>query len=87
MQPTEATPGPGRYSSDGFWDRYVVSLPAKQVKPTAVRWQVIRAEHSLQAMAPKRLVEPTPQNVTDSREKRGRIDTMTDWQYGQTVDA
>ncbi len=87
MQPTDATPGPERYSSDSFWDRYVVSLQAKQVKPAAVRWHVIRAEHYLQAMSSKQLVEHTPQDVTDYLEKLGRIGRMTDWQYGQTVDA
>ena len=87
MQPTDAIPNPWCSPSDGFWDRYVTSLRAKQVKPTAVRWHVIRAEHYLQAMSHKRLAEHTPQDVTDYLEKLGRIGRMTDWQYGQTVDA
>jgi hypothetical protein len=87
VQPTDATADPWRYPSDSFWDRYVASLRAKQVKPTAIRWYVIRAEHYLQAMSPKRLAEHTPQDVTDYLEKLGRIGRMTDWQYGQTVDA
>jgi hypothetical protein len=66
-------------------DRYVASLRVKQVQPTAVRWHVIRAEHSLQAMSPKRLAEHTSQDVTDYLEKLGRIGRLTDWQYGQTV--
>jgi integron integrase len=38
-------------------------------------------------MSPKRLAEHTPQDVTDYLEKLGRIGRLTDWQYGQTVDA
>jgi Phage integrase, N-terminal SAM-like domain len=87
MQPTDATANPRHSPSDGFWDRYVAILRAKQVKPTAIRWHVIRAEHYLQAMSPKQLAEHTPQDVTDYLEKLGRIGRMTDWQYGQTVDA
>ena len=59
MQPTEATLAPWRFLSDGFWDRYVASLRAKQVKPTAVRWHVIRAEHSRPTMSPQRLAAHT----------------------------
>ena len=59
-----------------FWDRYVAGLRAKQVKPTAVRWYVIRAEHYLQAMSHKRLAAHTPQDVTDYLEKLGRIGTL-----------
>lgn len=87
MQSRDATPDLWHHPSDGFWDRYIASLRAKQVKPTAVRWYVIRAEHYLQAMSSKRLAEHTPQDVTHYLEKLGRIDRMTDWQYGQAVDA
>ena len=37
MQPTDATADLWRYPNGGFWDRYVASLRAKQVKPTAIR--------------------------------------------------
>src|SRR5919109_1396106 len=87
MQSTKATPDQSSNPSDGFWDRYAAGLRAKKVKPTAVRWYVIRAEHYLQAISPKRLAEHTPQDVTNYLEKLGRIGRMTDWQYGQTVDA
>jgi len=87
MHATKAIPGQSSNLRDGFWDRYAASLRAKEVQPTAVRWSIIRVTHSLQAVAQKRLTEPTPQDVTDSLEKLGSIGSMAAWQYGQTVDA
>jgi hypothetical protein len=87
MQPTIATPGPSRYPSDGFWDRYAARLRAQEVKPTALRWYVIRAEQYLQAVSQQRLTEHTPQEVTDYLEKLGRRSRMAAWHYGQTVEA
>jgi hypothetical protein len=87
MQPTKATPGPSRYPSDGFWDRYAARLRAQEVKPTAIRWYVIRAEQYLQAVSHQRLTEHTPQDVTDYLEKLGRRSRMAEWQYCQIVDA
>src|SRR5215813_13087892 len=81
MQPTKATSGSSHDPSDGFWDRYAARLRAQGVKPTAVRWYVIRAEQYLQAIAHKRLPEHTPQDVTDYLEKLGRIGRMAAWQY------
>ncbi len=78
MRTTDAIPDPWRHPSDGFWNRYVANLRVKQVKPTAMRWLVIRAEHSLQAMSPTRLAAHTPEDVTESLEKLGRIGSMTD---------
>src|SRR5262245_10628428 len=87
MQSTNAIPGQSSNLSDGFWDRYAASLRAKEVKPTAVRWYVIRAEQYLQAVSHKRLTAHTPQDVMDYLEKLGRCGRMAEWQYGQTVDA
>ena len=87
MQSGDAIPDSWRYPSDGFWDRYVASLRAKRVKPIALRWYVIRAEDYLQAMSSKQLAEHTPQDVTAYLENLGRMGKMTDWQYGQAVDA
>jgi hypothetical protein len=87
MQSTKATPGQLSHPSDGFWDRYAANLQAKKVKPTAIRWYVIRAEQYLQAASHKQLTEHTPQDVTDYLEKLGRVGRMAAWQYRQTVDA
>ena len=57
------------------------------MKPTAVRWYVIRAEQYLRTVAPKPLAEHTPQDVTAYLETLGTGSTMTDWQYRQTVQA
>lgn len=87
MQLTDAIPDPRCHPGDSFWARYVANLRAKQVKPRAIRWHVIRAEHYLQAMSPKRLAEHTPEDVTEYLEKLGRIARMPDWQYRQAIDA
>ena len=86
MQSAKAIPGQSSNLNKGFWDRYAASLWAKEVKPTAVRWYVIRAEQYLQAVSYKQLTEHTPQDVMDYLEKLGRIDRMAAWQYCQTVD-
>jgi integron integrase len=57
------------------------------VKPTALRWYVIRAEQYLQAVSQQRLTAHTPQEVTDYLEKLGRRSSMAAWHYGQTVEA
>ena len=87
MQLTDTTPRSPGGTRDGFWDRYVAHIRAKGVPSTAVRWYVIRAEHYLQAFVHKRLADHTPQDVTDYLEKLGRIGSIADWQYRQTVDA
>ena len=79
MHSTNATPGQSSNPHDGFWDRYAASLRAKEVKPTAVRWYVIRAEHSLQTVAHTRRTEHTPQDVTDDLEQLGSIGSMAAW--------
>jgi len=65
----------------------VAHIRAKGVPSIAARWYVIRAEHYLQAFVHKRLADHTPQDVTDYLEKLGRLDSIADWQYRQTVDA
>ena len=87
MQPTNAMSGHMDETNKGLWDRYVANIRAQGVKPTAVRWYVIRAEQYLRTVAPKPLAEHTPQDVTAYLETLGRASNMTDWQYRQTVQA
>ena len=62
----------------------MANIRAQGVKPTAVRWYVIRAEQYLRTVAPKPLAEHTLQDVTAYLETLGTGSTMTDWQYRQT---
>ena len=87
MQPTNATSGHMDDTSKGLWDRYVANMRAQGVKPTAVRWYVIRAAQYLRTVAPQPLAEHTPQDVTAYLQTLGRGSNMTDWQYRQTVQA
>jgi hypothetical protein len=87
MQPTDAIPRDTDRTSADFLDRYGAHIQAKGVPSTAVRWYVIHVKHYLQAVVHTRLADHTPQDVAAYLEKLGRIDSITDWQYGQTVDA
>jgi hypothetical protein len=70
-----------------LWERYVAHLQAQGVKPTVIRWYVIRADHYIRTVAHQGLAEHTPQDVTDYLENLGRTGRLTDWQYRQTVEA
>ncbi len=70
-----------------FWERYVARIQAQGVKPTVVRWYVLRAEQYIRTVAHQRLVDHTPQDVTRYLEMLGRTGRMTDWQYRQSVEA
>jgi integron integrase len=87
MQPVEVVSSHTTDGTHDFWDRYVARIQAQGVKPTIVRWYVIRAEHYLRTVAHQRLADHTPQDVTHYLEKLGRTGRMTDWQYRQTVEA
>ena len=87
MQPVEAVSSHPTDGNNDFWDRYVARIQTQGVKPTIVRWYVIRAEHYLRTVTHQRLADHTPQDVIHYLEKLGRTVRMTDWQYRQTVEA
>ncbi len=70
-----------------MWERSVATMRAQGVKPTAVRWDVIRAAPSRRTVAPKPLAAHTPQAVPAYLQTLGRGRTMTDGPYRQTVQA
>ena len=87
MQPIDGISGRKADTHSDFWDRYVAHMQAQGTKPTVVRWYVIRAEQYLRTMSHQRLADHTPQDVTTYLEVLGRRQSMTDWQYRQTVEA
>ncbi len=87
MQPSDAISGRQTDAKACLWDRYVAHMPVHGVTPTAVRWSVIRAEHSLRTVAHQRRADHTPQEVTDDLETLGRAGRMTEWHSRQTVEA
>jgi integron integrase len=87
MQPVEAVSSHPTDGNNDFWDRYVARIQTQGVKPTIVRWYVIRAEHYLRTVTHQRLADHTPQDVIHYLEKLGRTGRLTDWQYRQTVEA
>ncbi len=70
-----------------FWERFVERLRRSGVKEHALRWHVRRAEEYLKAFPDKRLREHTRSDVTGYLERTGRLGRITDWQFGQIVDA
>jgi integron integrase len=70
-----------------FWDRYIERLQQQGVKENALRWYVIRSEQYIRAYPDKKLADHTPEDVTAYLMALGRHERITDWQFGQVVDA
>ncbi|VAX08863.1 Integron integrase IntIPac [hydrothermal vent metagenome] len=70
-----------------FWDRYIQHLSKQEVKETAKRWYVKRAEQYIKAYPGKRLVTHTPTDVTGYFERQGRKVGLKEWQFFQIIDA
>lgn len=70
-----------------FWDKYISYLGEKGVKPSIVRWYVIRSEQYIKAFPEKRLTDHLSSDVVRYFEKLGRQSKMKDWQYRQVIDA
>lgn len=70
-----------------FWDRYIEFITQKGVKKNIVRWYVMRTEQYINALPNKRIAEHEPEDVISHLKKLGRIGSITDWQFRQSVDA
>lgn len=70
-----------------FWDRYIEFLCNQNVKPSAARWYVRRAEQYIHAYPDKKLTQHSAEDVTQYLQKLGRSGQITDWQFRQAVDA
>ena len=70
-----------------FWDRYLEFITQKGVKKNIVRWYVMRTEQYINALPHKRIAEHKPEDVISHLKKLGRIGSITDWQFRQSVDA
>ena len=54
MPPRKAIAGHNADPQNDCWTRYVSHMQAQGVKPTVLRWDVIRAEHYLRSVAQQR---------------------------------
>ncbi len=70
-----------------FWDRYLLFLSKKSIKPTIARWYVIRTEHYINAFPDKKLMEHHPNDVSAYLKQQGENSRLQDWQFNQIVDA
>jgi hypothetical protein len=86
-QPSQAIAGHKADAQDGLWTRDVTPMPAQGVQPTVGRWEVRRAAHSSRSVAPPRLEDHPPQDVTTSLETLGSSGGMTAWHSRQAVEA
>jgi integron integrase len=84
MSSDQATPTAAK---ERFWERFIERARKTGVKETAIRWHVRRAEAYLNAFPEKRLSQHTREDVTGYLERTGRLDSIEDWQFVQTVDA
>ncbi|MCZ6802548.1 MAG: hypothetical protein O7D86_01055 [Proteobacteria bacterium] len=68
-------------SIEKFWDRYLELLYKQDIKPSATRWYVYRAEAYIKAFTDKKLVDHTAEDVKDYLAKLGRSGQIKDWQF------
>ncbi len=70
-----------------FWSRYRNALIKQGVKPSSVRWYVLRAEQFIRAFPGRRLAELGPDEISRYLERAGSNPRLKPWQFRQTVDA
>lgn len=70
-----------------FWNRYLEHLEKRQVKEATRRWYVRRAEEFIRAAKGKKLAAHSAGDINRYLEEQGRKDRISDWQFGQIVDA
>jgi len=72
---------------DRFWDRFTDQAQKNGVKQPALRWYVCHAEAYLKAFPDKRLANHDVSDITGYLEWLGKLDSISDWQFMQHVDA
>lgn len=70
-----------------FWDKFILFITSKGVKPSATRWYVIRVEQYIKYFPNKRLAEHSHDNVNEFLKTISQDGKIADWQFQQTVDA
>ncbi|AGA33968.1 integron integrase [Thioalkalivibrio nitratireducens DSM 14787] len=68
-----------------FWERYRNLLLKQGVKPTAVRWYVLRAEQFIQSFSGRRLAELSREDVDDYLRRAGANTALQPWQFRHIV--
>ena len=70
-----------------FWNKYIQHLSTHNLKPSVLRWYVIRAEQYINATSSKRLLEHSAKDVEKYLKTLANNTNIEDWQYRQNVDA
>ena len=70
-----------------FWDNYIKKSISYGVKQRVVRWHVKHAEAYIKYYESTRLMQHTPEMLTQYLAGIGRKHGLTDWQFMQVVDA
>lgn len=70
-----------------FWARYTNAIIHQGIKPSLVRWHVLRAKSFIKAFPGRRLADLGPDDVAAYLTQAGRQPAMEPWQFRQIVDA
>ncbi len=74
-------------SASRFWDKYILKTTSYNVPEGARRWYVKHAEDFIKDQSGRRLTTLTADDIENYLKKKGRNETLTDWQFRQLVDA
>ena len=74
-------------SASRFWDKYILKTTAYNVPEGARRWYVRHVEDFIKAQSGRRLMTLTAGDIENYLKKKGRSETLADWQFRQVVDA
>jgi integron integrase len=70
-----------------FWEKYTDKTKAYNIKQSALRWYVKRAEDYIKAYKDKKLIEHTDKDVERYLKKMSAKSGFADWQFTQIVNA
>ena len=70
-----------------FWDKYINKSKNYGIKDTAIRWHVKHAENYIHTYSDLRLLDHTPDHVTQYLQGKSRSSRLHDWQFKQLVTA
>ncbi|HDL89644.1 MAG TPA: integron integrase, partial [Thermodesulforhabdus norvegica] len=74
-------------SASRFWDKYIDLLLNHGVKESVRRWYVRRIEQYIEFYSDERLRTHTKNHLDEYFTHLGREETLSDWQFRQSVDA
>ncbi|VAW92024.1 Integron integrase IntIPac [hydrothermal vent metagenome] len=70
-----------------FWDKFIIKTRMYGASKDGERWLVIYAEEYIKTYSGTKLIDHTEQFVDKYLKRKGRIDSLEDWQFQQIITA